>query len=210
MWLLRRQGGVWKPWATLLVPIHTLCLIDTLRNAFQDYSLYDTKRMLLACVLVLVWLILLAQWRVGKVRVQVLAGAMALCVVNGPLLVVSPVEPRALFPNYMVLLIIAALLWREARKHGLKAPKFVWVPGIAASILLLGVYSANCLVYHQRLDSAKLQAAQGAQEIIVPLVPFTGWTVNEQLNKGDICFLVYREVAWDIPVRFVTYQEFTS
>lgn len=210
VWLLRRQGGVWKPWTALLVPIHTLCLIDTLRNAFQDYSLYDTKRMLLACVLVLVWLILLAQWRGGKVRVQVLAGAMALCVVNGPLLVVSPVEPRALFPNYMVLLIIAALLWREARKHGLKAPKFVWVPGIAASILLLGVYSANCLVYHQRLDSAKLQAAQGAQEIIVPLVPFTGWTVNEQLNKGDICFLVYREVAWDIPVRFVTYQEFIS
>lgn len=208
VWLLRRQGGAWRVWAALLLPIHGLCLADTLRNAFQDYSVYDTKRMLLSCGLALIWLLLLAQWRGGAVRIQVLAGALALCVVNAPLLLVSPVEPRALFPNYALLLIIAALLWREARRQGLKAPGWAWAPGALACALLVGVYSANCLVYHRRLDSARLQVSQGAQEVTVPLVPFPGWTVNEQLNKGDICFLVYRDVAWDVPARFVLYEEF--
>ena len=179
-------------------------------DSVHDYSVHGVKRMLLACGLALIWLALLAQWRGGAVRVQVLAGALALCVVNGPLLLVSPVESRALFPSYAVLMIVASLLWREARRLGLKPPKFAWAPGAAACILLLGVYYANFQVYHQRLDSARLQVDRGAQELTLPLVPFPGWTVNEQLNKGDICFLVYRDVAWDVSVQFVTCQEYMA
>ncbi len=210
VWLVKRQGDVWKPWVALLVPVHTLCLVDTLLDSVHDYSVHGVKRMLLACGLALIWLALLAQWRGGAVRVQVLAGALALCVVNGPLLLVSPVESRALFPSYAVLMIVASLLWREARRLGLKPPKFAWAPGAAACILLLGVYYANFQVYHQRLDSARLQVDRGAQELTLPLVPFPGWTVNEQLNKGDICFLVYRDVAWDVSVQFVTCQEYMA
>lgn len=210
VWLLRRQGGAWRVWAALLLPIHGLCLADTLLDSVHDYSVHGVKRMLLACGLALIWLALLVQWRGGAVRIQVLAGALALCVVNGPLLLVSPVESRALFPSYAVLMIVASLLWREARRLGLEPPKFAWAPGAAACILLLGVYYANFHVYHQRLDSARLQVDRGAQELTLPLVPFPGWTVNEQLNKGDICFLVYRDVAWDVSVQFVTYREYMS
>ena len=88
--------------------------------------------------------------------------------------------------------------------------RWAWVPGAVVCTLLIAIYSANFLVYHQRLDSARLQVAQGARELTLPLVPFTGWTVNEQRNKGDICFLVYRDTAWDVPVKFVPYQEFIS
>ena len=210
VWLLRRQGSVWQPWAVLLTPIHVLCLTDSLRDRFCDYALYDVKRMILACALALIWVVLLVQWRGGMARLQVAAGALALCVVNGPLLVVSPVESRALCPSYVVLLMIAALLWREARRQGLRPLKFAWAPGAAVCVLLILVYSANFLVYHQRLDSARLQVSRGAQEMVLPLVPFTGWTVNEQRNKGDICFLVYRDVAWDVPAQFVPYREFTG
>lgn len=211
VWLLRRQGGVWQPWAVLLAPIHMFCVVDALRDCAYGGGLQDMKRMMLAGALALIWLVLLAQWKGGAARVQVAAGALALCVVNGPLLVVSPVESRALFPSYVVLLIIAALLWREARKQGLRlSMRWAWVPGAVVCALLIGVYSANFLVYHQRLDSARLQVAQGARELTLPLVPFTGWTVNEQRNKGDICFLVYRDTAWDVPVQFVPYREFIS
>lgn len=209
VWLLRRQGGVWQPWVVLLAPIHMFCVVDALRDCACNGGLYSVNRMLLAGALALIWLALLAQWKGGMVRVRVGAGALALCVVNGPLLVVSPVESRALFPSYAILLMIAALLWREARRQGLRPHlKWAWAPGAVVCVVLIGVYSANCLVYHQRLDSARLQVAQGAQEVTVPLVPFTGWTVNEQLNKGDICFLVYREVAWDVPVQFVRYEKY--
>lgn len=208
--LLRRQGGVWRPWAALLVPIHLLCLADTIRDCFHDYASYTTKRLMLACALALIWLLLLAQWRGGQTRRYILAGVLALCVLNGPLLIVSPVESRNLFPSYVVLIIIAALLWREAQPVGIPILKWTWVPGFLACIMIIGVYGANFLVYHQRLDSARLQTAQGAEEITLPLVPFHGWAVNEQLSKGDICYLVYREEPWDVSFRFVLYWEYKS
>ena len=208
VWLLRKQGGEWRPWAVLLTPIHLLCLADTLLDCFRDYGAYTTKRMVLACALALIWLVLLAQWRERRVRFQVLVGVLALCVLNGPLLVVSPVESRNLFPSYVVLILIMALLWKEARKQGFLPLKWAWLPGVVACTLLLGVYGANFLVYHQRLDSAQLQRDEGIQEINLPLVPFTGWAINEQQSKGDICYLVYREEPWDVTFHFAPYRDF--
>lgn len=208
VFLLRQQGGVWKPWAAVLAPIHLLCLADTLRDCFHDYNSYSTKRLLLACVLALIWVALLVQWRGGAVRLQVVAGVLALCALNGPLLVVSPVESRNLFPSYVVLMMIAALLWNEAKRQGFPTLRLAWLPGLLACVLLIGVYGSNFAVYHQRLDSARLQAAQGAEEVKLPLLPFNGWAVNEQISKGDICYLVYREIPWDVSFQFVPYGEF--
>ncbi len=208
--LLRQQGNIWRPWAALLVPIHLLCLVDTIRDYFHDYASYTTKRLILACALALIWLILLSQWKGGQIRLQVLAGVLALCALNGPLLVVSPVESRNLFPNYVILIVIAALLWREAQHIGFPVLKWAWIPGVIACLIVIGIYGANFLVYHQRLDNARLQAFQGAEEITLPLVPFHGWAVNEQLSKGDICYLVYREEPWDVSFKFVLYREYES
>lgn len=210
LFLLRQQGRRWKPWAAVLVPIHLLCIADTLWDCFQDYSAYSGRHRILACALALVWLVLLAQWRGGRARRQVLAGVLALCGLNGPLLVVSPVESRNLFPSYVILTLIAAVLWQEARRQGFPALRHIWMPGLLVCVLMIGVYGANFRVYHQRLVYAQVQAAQGAEEVTLPLVPFRGWTANEQVSKGDICYLVYREEPWDVSFRFVPYQEFPS
>lgn len=183
---------------------------DTLWDCFQDYSAYSGRHRILACALALVWLVLLAQWRGGRARRQVLAGVLALCGLNGPLLVVSPVESRNLFPSYVILTLIAAVLWQEARRQGFPALRHIWMPGLLVCVLMIGVYGANFRVYHQRLVYAQVQAAQGAEEVTLPLVPFRGWTANEQVSKGDICYLVYREEPWDVSFRFVPYQEFPS
>lgn len=206
--LLRRQGSSWKPWAAVLTPIHLVCIADTLRDCVRGYGSYTTKRLLLACVLAGLWVVMLALWQGGQTRAQVIAGVLALCALNGPLLVVSPVESRNLFPSYVVLVVIAALLWREM--GGVSSLRLAWIPGLLACVLLIGVYGANFMVYHQRLDSARIQAAQGVETITLPLVPFTGWTVNEQAAKGDICYLVYREVPWDVTFQFVPYGSSTS
>lgn len=208
VWLLRGQGRAWKPWAAVLVPIHLLCIADTLRDCFHDYGSYTTKRLLLACILAAIWVVMLALWQGGPTRVRVIAGVLALCVLNGPLLVVSPVESRNLFPSYVVLILIAALLWQEAQGQGFPPLRLAWIPGLLACAVLIGVYGANFAVYHQRLDSARLQAAQGAEEIRLPLLPFNGWAVNEQAAKGDICYLVYRDEPWDVAFQFVPYGEF--
>lgn len=208
VWLLRGQGRAWKPWAAVLAPIHLVCIADTLRDCVRGYGSYTTKRLLLACVLAVIWVVMLALWQGGQTRVRVIAGVLALCVLNGPLLVVSPVESRNLFPSYVVLIIIAALLWREAQGQGFPPLRLAWLPGLLACMVLIGVYGANFTVYHQRLNSARSQVSQGAEEITLPLVPFTGWAVNEQTVKGDICYLVYRDEPWDVSFQFVPYREF--
>ncbi|NBI65292.1 hypothetical protein D1646_00415 [Pseudoflavonifractor sp. 60] len=204
--LLRRQGSAWKPWAAVLAPIHLVCIADTLRDCVRGYGSYTTKRLLLACLLAGLWVVMLALWQGGRTRFQVVAGVLALCALNGPLLVVSPVESRNLFPSYVILVVIAALLWREV--GGVSFLRLAWVPGLLACVVLIGVYGANFAVYHQRLDSARAQAAQGVKEMTLPLVPFPGWAVNEQAVKGDICYLVYREEPWDVSFQFVPYGEF--
>lgn len=209
VWLLRQQGSTWRPWAAMLVPIHLVCIADTLRDCFHAYNSYTTKRLLLACVLAVIWLLLLAQWRGGRVRTQVIWVILALCALNGPLLVVSPVESRNLFPSYVLLIIAAALLWSEAKGQGLPSVKGAWFPGLLACLLLIGVYGVNCAVYHQRLDLARTQAAQGAEEVTLPILPFSGWAVNEQQWKGDICYLAYRETPWDVTFHFVPYREWS-
>lgn len=209
VWLIRRQGGRWQLWTALLTPIHLFALVDTVLDLVRGSSSYTAVHLLAACTLAGVWLVLLLQWRGGEEKGRIRGGVLALCVLNGPLLVVAPVAPRNFFPSYVVLMLIAALLWRVARQQGCGlALNRLWIGGAAACLALLLVYGSNCLVYHQRLNSARLQAAQGAEEITLPLLPFSGWTANEQRGKGDISYLVYRETPWDVTFRFIPYKEY--
>lgn len=209
VWLVRQQGGRWRLWIVLLTPIHLFALADTVLDLTHGSSSYTVVHLLAACTLAGLWLVLLLQWRGGEEKGRVGLGVVALCVLNGPLLVVAPVAPRNFFPSYVVLVLIAALLWRAARQQGCTlALNRLWIGGAAACLALLLVYSSNCLVYHQRLNSARLQAAQGAEEITLPLLPFSGWAANEQRGKGDISYLVYQETPWDVAFRFVPYGEY--
>lgn len=208
--LLWRQGGrcPWL-WGALLIPVHLACLADFWLDLFRTGERYTAARGALGCVLALLWLGMLAQWRGGADRRQVLLLAGALCVLNGPLLFVSPVGPRNFYPGYVLLLLTAAVLYGAARRAGLRPLAWLRIPGALAGVLLLLVYGCNAVVYHQRLDSARTQVEQGAVSVSLPLLPFSGWAVNELPGKGDISYLVYRNTPWDVSFTFVPWEEFS-
>ena len=41
----------------------------------------------------------------------------------------------------------------------------------------------------------------------LPLVPFPGFSRNEQIWKGDVSYLIYRETPWDVAFTFAPYGE---
>lgn len=103
------------------------------------------------------------------------------------------------------------LLYREAREQGLPGLTRLAAPLSALALAgLVWVYSCNCLVYHQRLSYAREQAAAGAESITLPLLPYDQWAINETVWKGDISYLVYREVPWDVAFTFVPWAEYTA
>ena len=135
---------------------------------------------------------------------------LALGLLCGPLLFVTPIGPRNFLPPYVLLSLIALLLYREAREQGLPGLTRLAAPLSALALAgLVWVYSCNCLVYHQRLSYAREQAA-GAESITLPLLPYDRWAINETVGKGDISYLVYREVPWDVAFTFVPWAEYTA
>ena len=85
--------------------------------------------------------------------------------------------------------------------------------GLSPAALLrpgAGCGGGGALVYHQRLSYAREQAAAGAEHITLPLLPYDRWAINETVGKGDISYLVYREVPWDVAFTFVPWAEYTA
>lgn len=207
LFLLKRQGcprlGLW---AVLLGGVHLLCLADAAVDLFQVWGLYTRGRLALGCALAALWLIALWEWR-SPARGRVALLALCLCAVNAPLLVVSPIGPRNAFPGYVLLLLTAAALYRQAREQGLRPLNWLCRAAALAGVLLICLYGCNCLVYHQRLAYARQQAALGAREITLPLLPFPGWTANEFPGKGDLSYLVYRETPWDVAFQMVPFDQ---
>ena len=76
--------------------------------------------------------------------------------------------------------------------------------------VLVFLYACNALVYRQRLGDARAQAAAGAEQVTLPLVPFAGFARNEQPWKGDISYQCYRETPWDVSFVFVPYAQWQS
>ena len=146
----------------------------------------------------------------ARVRGALICGGLALGLLCGPLLFVTPIGPRNFLPPYVLLSLIALLLYREAREQGLPGLTRLAAPLSALALAgLVWVYSCNCLVYHQRLSYAREQAA-GAESITLPLLPYDQWAINETVWKGDISYLVYREVPWDVAFTFVPWAEYTA
>ena len=108
----------------------------------------------------------------------------------------------------MILCWIALLLYGQAREKGLPPLTRLAVPLSALALTgLLAVYGCNCLAYHQRLDYGQAQAEAGAESLTLPLLPFSQWAINETVWKGDLSYLIYREVPWDVALSFVPWEE---
>ena len=204
VWLLRRQGCPWwKLWGGVLGLVHLVCLFFAVGDLFRTESLYSDGQLILGLLMAAVWLIALLQWRGGAAKIRILLLALSLCILNGPLLFVSPVGPRNLFCGYVVLMLVAGELYTYARNQGLGSLHWLRFPLAGACVLLVALYACNFTVYHQRLEYAWEQVEAGAQSVTLPLVPFNGWVTNEFPGKGDISYLVYRQSPWDVSFTFV-------
>lgn len=207
VWLLRRQGCPWwKLWGGVLGLVHLVCLFFAVGDLFRTESLYSNGQLILGLLMAAVWLITLLQWRDGAAKIRILLLALSLCILNGPLLFVSPVGPRNLFCGYVVLMLVAGELYTCARTQGLRPMHWLRFPLAGACMLLVALYACNFTVYHQRLEYAWEQVEAGVQSVTLPLVPFNGWVTNEFPGKGDISYLVYRQSPWDVSFTFVPWE----
>lgn len=186
--------------------VHLVCLFFAVGDLFRTESLYSDGQLILGLLMAAVWLITLLQWRGGAAKIRILLLALSLCILNGPLLFVSPVGPRNLFCGYVVLMLVAGELYTCARTQGLKSMNWLRFPLAGACVLLVALYACNFTVYHQRLEYAWEQVEAGAQSVTLPLVPFNGWVTNEFPGKGDISYLVYRQSPWDVSFTFVPWE----
>jgi hypothetical protein len=211
LWLLWRQGCPrWPIWGGLLAAVHLGCLWDTYQDLFLVRPVYSNLGFGLGAALAVLWVVLLLEWNGGDTRNQVWGLVLSLCVVNGPLLVVSLLWPRQFFPSYVFLLWTAALLYRQAREQGLRPFWWSIVPAAVAGCVLVAVYGTNFQAHRQRMDYAQQQLSQGADAVTLPLLPYPQWAVNELPGKGDLSYLIYREVPWDVSLTFVPYEEFSA
>lgn len=205
VWLVSRRRGLWRPAAAVLVPLHLLQLWFALEN-WLGRPRYSWLVVGVGLALAAVWCFLLVQK--GE-SAPIWGAVLSIGLFAGPLLFVTPIGARNFLPTYVLLTLVAVLLYGEAREKGLRAVTRLAVPmsGIALA-LLVGIYGSNCLAYHQRLTYAQGQAATGAEQLTLPLLPFSAWAINENPGKGDISYLVYRETPWDVSFTFVPWEEY--
>ena len=204
VWLVWKGGGRWKVPALVLVPLHLLQLWRAAENWLGEPR-YDGLALWVGLALAAAWCLLLLQVRDSA---SVWAAVLALGLLCGPLLFVAPIGPRNFLPPYVFLSLIALLLYARARRAGLPALTGLAVPLSALALAgLVWIYGCNCLAYHQRLDFAQSQAEAGAEEVTLPLLPYRQWAINENLGKGDLSYLVYRERPWDVALTFVPWED---
>ena len=207
VWLVRRQKGVWKIPALILLPLHLLQLWMAADNLLGRPR-YDGLSLGIGLALAAVWCLLLLQTRDSA---PIWGAVLAIGLLCGPLLFVTPIGPRNFLPVYGLLSFLTVRLYGQARKQGFPPLTRLAVPLSALALAgLVWVYGCNCLAYHQRLDYARTQAAAGAQAVTLPLLPYSHWAINETVWKGDISYLVYREVPWDVAFTFVPWEDFSG
>ena len=217
LWLLRRRGERrWLPWALVALPLHLLCLaawVRDLADPGETVELPPADPVLVGAggALAALWVVLLLLWR-GRDWQRTAALAAALCLLSAPLLVIGVKGNRFFFPGYVALALIALSLWETARREGLSPAPGAGVRALAllAACALVFVYWSNRQVYCQRMEDALAQAAGGAEQVTLPLVPFPGYARNEQIWKGDVSYQIYRETPWDVAFTFVPYDQWAD
>ena len=212
---LKRQGGrAWLFCGAAALLLHGICLwvwaLD-LADPGETVELPPAEPLLvgIGAVLAILWLVMLFLWK-GHTKWRTAALAGALCLVSGPLLVIAVSGNRYFFPSYVMLALAALSLYGGAREEGLRP--MVWVRGVAlgAACALIVIYFCNNAVFRQRLEYGRARAAEGAEQVTLPLVPFPGYARNEQQWKGDVSYLIYREAPWDVAFTFIPYDQWSG
>jgi len=216
LWHLRRQGGrEWKLCALAAAPAHLICLWGCAADLADpgNYVQIPAPTPLqtgTALYLAGLWLVMLALWKGGEARLRVVGLAAALCLFSGPLLVVSLYGNRNFFSGYTVLTVTALALYDAARRAGMRRLSWPRTAALLTALALVFLYGCNCVVFHQRLALGREAAAQGQQTVTLPLLPFAGFARNEQIWKGDVSYLIYRESPWDVSFTFVPYRQWAG
>ena len=202
-----RGGRAWVFCGAAALPLHGICLwtwVLDLADPGETVELPPANPLLavIGAVLAVLWLVMLLLWR-GHAKWRTAALAGALCLISAPLLVIGVSGSRYFFPSYVVLALAALSLYDGLREEGLRPMSWIRVLALGAACTLIVVYYCNNAAFRQRLEYGREQAAAGAEQVTLPLVPFPGFARNEQQWKGDLSYLIYREVPWDVALTFV-------
>lgn len=216
LWHLRRQNSRgFFPCLAISVCLHAVCLWDAVRDLFDPGELVQLPppagyQVLVSFSLALLWLVMLVLWTGGKAKLRVIALAAALCLFSGPLLVISVTGYRNFFSGFVVLCLVALVLYDSARERGMRLLYWPRAVALLWACALVFVYACNCCVFHQRLDLAREQVELGAVQVVMPILPFPGFARNEQQWKGDVSYLIYRDAPWDVAFVFIPYSQWTA
>lgn len=128
-----------------------------------------------------------------------------------PLLVLKEaLSARMYLEAYLLLgLVLLKLLPERLPREGLLRGVLLGLCGLWLCGMLF-VYSRNNAVNRQRLELGGRALAQGAASLELPLAPYPEFLTNEQIQKGDLGFLLYRQTPLDVPIRFVDYDSWTA
>ncbi len=158
-------------------------------------------------LLALSWLIAVCRlperekrWELLVLLLTAAASVLPLALLNEAL------SARMYFEAYLLLgLVLLRLLpERVPREKALRAV-LLGVCGLWLCALLF-VYGRNSAVNRERIELGRAAVSQGAERVELPLVPYPDFMTNEQIDKGDLGFLIFRETPLDTPLRFLPYE----
>lgn len=233
--LYRGKSRLWWLFTALLLPLNGFVLYSNYMVLTERWFAYKTINIAIGAAIAALWMVMVLLWDSGerpslaadtslwdstKGRIWLWVGSLVIA--NGPLLVLYPIKSRHFFISYifLCLIVLELYIWLygngQRRKQSELCRKGITgrLPGVVLRLAtvaccagLLFVYSANAQVHQQRMDYANQQIQTGAEEVTLPMLPYTAFVTNEGVSKGDISYVCYREQPWDVKFRFVPWKE---
>lgn len=126
-----------------------------------------------------------------------------------PFLLVQPsLFERMYYATYVMLILLMLQLLSKTDYITEKLNKCCIVPISIFLVLMIGIYGSNYAVNQWRISLGQEQISAGAESITLPLVPFEKYCINEHTGKGDLSFILYKDVPFDVQLKFVFYDDF--
>lgn|GEM_PF-5628058 len=186
-------------------------LLRTAMPGIQIFATVSTIEKYMALADLLAAFLTVGLWMpAGPAKTKLGFAALALVLLNGPLLFVVPIGPRCFFPSYVTLAFGAGVLWRYLEAQGrLALPAFhrTWpFAALLISLLVLyfGIYVRAWSVTRSRDAAIAAALSTGTETIQIRPYPETSyiWGGNPDTPYLDTIFKDYYGIprSWTLEI----------
>lgn len=153
-----------------------------------------------------------------KLRSKAIFLIISIPIIVAPLLVVSPIGPRCFFPPYMLLCMMATLLFEEHlsyKKENAEINKLLSI-SLAAIILASGIYYCSIYVPIHRYDTARNEYAvsqsQESDVVTICELPYTSyvWYGDPKEEPWTKRYKKFHHIDENVQFQFVKYYDFST